>query len=160
MAQYGVSTVKRATQMIWGDSSALVTIPGVGANTDLPDVIIPASWLPTGYTLISVVAVVKWREIADTSGAANKIDGAQEIHVQRAGGTYTAAIEIADDMLSVDGNGVSAGDIIVGHTDIKAQVNSDNITANFRWVMACADGASILLRDVQTGLYVTYEVTN
>lgn len=133
------------------NSQTPITIPAVAGNQALPSVTIPADALE-GRKIKAAYCHMKYAKARDSSTADNKLSGNQYIQVKESvSGSYTNAILLVDDMIFVDvsESTVIGGDIIYGNIDVKAQVSAENLTFNFQWTSALADGASLLLDDVE-----------
>jgi len=145
----------------WSDPSASVTLTAGGESgvVALPDVVVAD--LPTGVTIIRVVAVIKIALIRDSSGSDNAIDVATgHIEVQKGGaGGYMTAINIPDNawLVDVSSSAERGGDALIGSIDIKTKVNG-NGTYNFEFDDIGVDGNSLLLVDVIVGLRVYFTV--
>ncbi len=147
---------------------ATVAIPAVAADLDFSNVVFPAGFLPAGHTIQAVYLIMKWRKHVDSSGGANAINGAgKKVRVKKSTGVWgtddVAGITMADNQLATDASLTDPGDVIIGDTDIKSEVDSvDNVTYNIRSEQTnradalVVDGASLTLYDVYTGLRVYY----
>jgi len=140
----------------WSALQALVTITNSATDQTLPSVVVPT--LPTGYSEYRVEAVLSFRKISDDSASANKLNGDQNVQLQKGAGAFTTGIALLDDMLAVAADSESAGDALVGSTDIKATVDGA-ATYGFKITSALADGANLMLHDVQCGLRITLTPT-
>lgn len=133
-----------------------VTLPAVAADQSLPSVTIPSDAIPSGATITRVLAAIAWRKQADTSAAANAVNGAQNIQVQNSvGGTWRNAITIATALLSTAASATEGGLLILGDTDIDNEVTGA-ATYSFKWALALVTAASLTLSDVQTYLLVEF----
>jgi hypothetical protein len=142
----------------WSIPQLSLVLEAAPATETLPDVIV--SDLPAGATVVKALAIIKFRSITN-AGAANKLDGAQHIGVQKGGaGGFTDGISLVDDQLTVAAAAVDApGDVIIGddNHDLAALVTG-NDTYNFQWTSGHADIADLTLNDVQVGLRIWYSV--
>lgn len=140
----------RATLDFWSDLDDVIDLPVVAADTDLPDVVV--SGLPSGISLVRVVAILKVRAIENTNaGGTNGIKGAQNIQVQKGAGAWVTAINLADNQWLVAASTRESGDVLIGDNDVKATVDGDG-TYNFQFASALVDLASLRLNDVLVGL--------
>lgn len=150
----------------WSDTEDKITIAGAAADLDFPDVVVAG--LPSGVTLIRVIAMLKVRAIKDTSGSENYIDEAgKELRIKKSTGSWgtddVAAIDFDQYQWRCAANTKEGGDAIVGNNDVKSEVDS-NATYNFRSeqtnrtdaISALAD--NLELYDVQTGIRVYFKV--
>lgn len=142
----------------WSDETASVTLTAGGETgvVALPSVTIA---IPTGVTILRVVALIKIALIRDSSGSDNAVDVATG-HVEvrsDAPGTWTTAINVPDNAWSVDVSTSAdrGGNVLVGSIDIKAEVDA-NDTYEFEFDDIGVDGNNLLLLDVITGLKVYF----
>lgn len=138
----------------WSDSIDVIDLPAVAADKNLPNVVVGG--LPTGISLVRVVAILKVRTIENTNGGgANAIQGAQAIRVKKSTGTWGAddvpAIDLPDNMWTVALSTRESGDVLIGDNDVKGEVDGD-ATYNLRFENALVDLASLRLNDVIVGL--------
>jgi len=160
--------IRKESQMVfWSDVQPSVVITGTAADLDFPSVVVP-DIIPAGATITSVIALVKFRKQVDSSGSANAIAGASKtIRVKKSTGAWgtddVVAIDVPNNTLSTDGSATEGGDIIVGDNDIKAEVDADNSTYNFRSEQTnrtdaiVVDAASLTLVDCQTALIIKWQ---
>lgn len=145
-----IKSKARQTVDFWSDADDVIDLPAVAADTALPSVVV--SGLPSGLTIDRVVAILKVRAIENTNaGGTNGINGAQNIQVRKALGTWVAAINLADNQWLVAASTREAGDVLIGDNDVKATVDGDG-TYNFQFASALVDLASLRLNDVIVGL--------
>lgn len=138
----------------WSDIQEEVAIPAGAADQTMPSVVVAG--LPSGCTIVRVVAMFKFRAIEESSAGANKLSGAQDIQVRDdTPGDWADAINFPDDAFGLAASAREGGDVIIGDNDIKSTVDGDD-TYNFQWDEAVADAASIKFNDVQTGLRVWF----
>ena len=140
----------RQTMDFWSDADDVIDLPAVAADTALPSVVV--SGVPSDAKLERVVAMLKVRAIENTNaGGTNGIKGAQNIQVRKAGGSWVAAINLADNQWLVAASTRESGDVLIGDNDVKATVDGDG-TYNFQFASAVVDLASLRLNDVLVGL--------
>lgn len=145
----------------WSDGDDVIDLPAVAADTDLPNVVV--SGLPSGVTLLRVVAILKVRAIENTSASgANAINGAQAIRVKKSTGTWgvddIAAIDLPNNLWTVAASTRESGDVLIGDNDLKSEVDGDG-TYNLRFENALVDYASLRLNDVLVGLRFYFRAT-
>ena len=140
------------TVTYFSPSQISVTVTNGAGDKALPTVTIPNI---TG-TIVSVYAGFKFRMIENTNAAANKLNGAQEIQINKAGGAWTDAINFVDDQFGVALSTREGGDCVIGYTDVSGTINVFNTTAQFQWDEAVADQSNLVFNDVQTFLIVSY----
>lgn len=140
----------------WSDIDDVIDLQEtLGAqDTDLPNV--EVSGLPSGISLVRVVAILKVRAIQNTSATgANAIDGAQAIRVKLSTHTWgvhdLAAINLPDNLWTVAASTRESGDVLVGDNDVKSEVSA-NGTYNLRFENALVDYDNLRLNDVIVGL--------
>lgn len=150
----------------WSTVADKITIedddPSV-ADVVFPDVVV--SGLPPAYMIDRIVAMLKFRAIADTSASDNKIeDASKTIRVMESGGSWgtddIVAIDLDQNQWYTVASTKEGGDVIIGDNDIKGEVDVDG-TYNFEsheadgrgdGIHALAD--SLELYDVQVGIRV------
>jgi len=138
-----------------------ITIPGGGAaDRAFNDITIVG--IPSGATLVSVLGGLQCRVMHNTNAAANSINGAQVLQVQKAAaGTYTTFFTFAAGSLDTPPGGAArplgndAGFFVLGGIDVKGEVSA-NGTYNLKWTSALASVAVLVLYDVQAFLVITY----
>jgi len=134
----------------WSASQESFTIPAIAADTALPSVTVV---LPTGVTLVRVIAMFKYRKL--TAVLASALAGAQDIQVRTdAPGAWADAINLVDDQWTLVAGDIEGGDVLIGNIDVKATVIG-NDTYNFQLDEAVADSAMVF-SGVQMGLRVWY----
>lgn len=130
------------------------TTPGTKSITNTITVALPA-----GAVIDLVRLMIKFRQVEDTSGLVNAINGATcNVQVDDSGGTgWLTGYTIPDNTLRVAGNVVtrSPGDIFIGTTDISSRVDGDD-TYSCQIVNAASDGNNLTLRDFEWGVRIYY----
>ncbi len=143
----------------WSEVQNIVTITAASSDLSLPSVVVAG--IPASATLKKVIAILKYRVAEDTSAVANKISTAgatPAVQVKEAAsGSFIDAITIVDDTIEVAASVRDGGDVVVGDIDVKAEVAA-NATYDFQIEDVLADGANLLLRDLQVGLRVVWMV--
>jgi len=160
---FGKSAFK---DVFWSDITATVVIPAVAADLDFPDVVIPTGGIPTGATIISARAILKWRKQVDSSTAANAINGASKgIRIKKSTGAWgtddVMAINVPNNSMATDASSTEGGDCWIGDNDVDSEVDgvgTYNIRSEetTRGDAIVVDGASLTLYDVQMGLIVKW----
>jgi len=136
----------------WSNSLDVIDLPAAAADKNLPDVVVAG--IPSGATVLRVVAMLKVRAIENTSATgANAIQGAQAIRVKKSTGSWpgSAAIDLADNLWTVALSTRDPGDVPIGDNHIKSLVTGDG-TYNLRFEDALVDYAVLRLNDVLVGL--------
>jgi hypothetical protein len=147
---------QRFTQEFLSLPAATVTIPAIAADLALPNVVIAG--LPSGATITRVTAELIFRAVENTNAGANALTGAQKVQVkENAAGAFIDAINFADNQFTFAAIGIVPGGVQRGILDVKAQV-AGNGTYAFKWLLALADAAAIVLEDVQVGLFVEFSI--
>jgi len=124
-------------------------VGGGGGDVQLPDVTVPP-WL-NGFVLRAEV-IVMFNETLDTSAAPNGLNGDQYVQVQKSvAGAYINAMLLRNGMFPTPASAKGSGAILVGDTDIKAQVNGPG-TYNIKILTGKAIGGNLELHTVQTGI--------
>ena len=131
---------------------SVTAVGGAGGTVSLPTVTLPN----IAGTIVSVYAGFKFRMIENTNAAANKLNGAQTIQIQRAAEGWATCINFVDDQFSVAITTREGGDCIIGNVDVVATVAAFNDTYEFQWTTAKADQNNLVFNDVQTFLIVSY----
>ncbi len=149
------------TKDFWSQSDDVIDLPAVAEDINLPAVAVLG--LPSGVSLTKVVAILKVRAIENTNaGGPNAIQGAQAIRIKKATGTWgvddIVAITLPDNLWTVPASTREAGDLLIGDTDLKAEVDGDG-AYNLRFENALVDLANLRLNDVLVGLRFFYEVS-
>ena len=140
----------------WSVPQLSVVVPAGAANQALPNVVLDI--LPAGATVVKATAMFKFRSLTN-AGAANKLNAAQHIQIQKGGaGGYANAISLIDDQFTIAAATVDApGDVVIGDHNVVAKVTAAD-TYNFQWTSANADVAGLTFNDVQMGLRIWYSV--
>ncbi len=157
---YDINSVAVESFTFWSAYEDLITITGAAQDLALPSVVVAG--IPAGATITRVIAMLKYRIVENTNAAINKISTAGPVTPavqvkETAGGAFTDAITIIDDMIQVAATSRDGGDVLVGNIDVSAEVDG-NATYDFQLDDILADGANLLLRDVQVGLRVEWTV--
>jgi hypothetical protein len=139
----------------WSEIDNLVTVTATAANQALPDIVVED--LPSNSTVKRVVMMLKYREVEDTSGAANSLvlAGTEHIQIDKSGGTYIDAIKLIAGMALTPSLARGGGDAWIGDIDIDSEVDG-NDTYETRWEGADCTGNNLLFRDLQVGLRVYF----
>jgi hypothetical protein len=128
------------------------------ANLALAGAGVVIAGIPTGATLIRVVVMFMCRAIENTHATiANKLQGAQNIQVNFAGGAFLSAIALADDLFAVAIATREMGTVVIGSVDVKATVTG-NGTCTFQIDAARADQNNLNFNDYQVGIRVYFTV--
>jgi len=139
----------------WSIPQISVVLPAGAATQTLPNVVV--ALLPNGMTVVKATAMFKFRML-DNAGAANKLNAAQFIGIQKGGaGGFANAISLVDDQFGIAAATREGGDLVVGDLNVVAKVDA-NATYNFQWTSANADVAGLTFTDLQMGLRIWYSV--
>jgi hypothetical protein len=142
----------------WGDIiEELQLTSALQANLALAGADVVIAGLPANITLVRVVVMFMCRSIENTNVAANKLQGAQNIQVNFAGGAFLNAIALADDLFAVALSTREMGTVVIGSIDVKATVTG-NGTCTFRIDVARADQDNLNFNDYQVGVRVYFTV--
>jgi len=126
---------QNVSMMTFSGTSAVVVVPGTGADLDFPNVVVAG--LPTGCNILRVDATLVVGSTFDTSAAENQIKtGTTDIiYVKKSTGAWgtddIAAIPVTALAFETEASKYGGGGIIPGNTDIKSEVDA-NGTYNFR----------------------------
>ena len=140
----------------WSEIDNLVTITSTAADQALKDVVVAD--IPAGSVVKRAIALLKYREVVDTSGAENSLvlAGTEHIQVRVSGGTYIDAIKLIAGMCLTKASSNGNGDIWFGDLDLTEEFPTPNATYNFQWEGADVTGNNLLFRDLQVGLLVFF----
>jgi hypothetical protein len=143
---------------IWSAFTTQVIITDGAADKALGDIVIAG--LPAGVTVTRALVYVKFRTIENTNAAVNSLSGAQNFQVQKAvGGSYATGIAFAGGELAlIATSGQIGGDVLMGTTDVSAQVPANGATMNAKFTSALAAEDGINLNDVQWGIEIWFTV--
>jgi len=144
----------------WSETQEEVQLAQAAGTKSLPSVTVAG--LPTGVTVVRVVAMFMARVIENTNEAVNKLDGAtvaetsQVIQVRSdEPGTWQDAIKFVDDQFGLAPTTREGGPALTGSVDISEEVDG-NDTYEFQWLLAKADQDHLQFNDVQVGLRLWY----
>jgi len=142
----------------WSDMiEELQLTSALQANLPLAGANVVIAGLPLGITLVRVVVMFMCRAIENTNAAANKLQGAQNIEVNFAGGAFVDAINWADDLFAVAATTREMGTVIIGDNDVKATVTG-NGTCTFQIDAARADQNNLNFNDFQVGVRIYFTI--
>jgi hypothetical protein len=142
----------------WGDTvEELQLTSALQANLALAGADVVIAGIPAGATINRVVVMFMCRAIENTNVAANKLQGAQNIEVNFAGGAFIDAINLADDLFAVALSTREMGTVVIGDNDVAATVTG-NGTCTFRIDAARADQNNLNFNDFQIGVRVYFTV--
>ena len=144
----------RYTYTWWSEVQEVVTFTTSAAVKSLPNVVVVG--LPADAVVKRVIGVFKFRQVEDTSAALNDLNGAGDIEMRETGGTFTDAIDLVDQQFQVPASERGPGDVLIGNIDLTCELNS-NTTYNFQFSSLASTGSNLILRDVQTGVLVTWQ---
>ena len=144
----------------WSGYEDLITITGTSSDITLPSVTVLG--IPSGATFLRVLVMLKYRTLEDTSAVDNKLSTAGPVTPavqvkETVSGSFTDAITLIDDMFQIAASTREGGDVLIGNTDVKSEVDA-NDTYALQLDDVLADGANLLLRDVQVGLRIEWTV--
>lgn len=140
------------TRTWFSPSQISVTLTAAAGDKALPSVVLPN----IAGTIVSVYVGFKFRMVENTNAGANKLNGAQDIQVQKAAGAFADCINFVDDQFGVAASTREGGDCIIGNINIVGTVDVFNATYNFQWDEAVADLANLVFNDVQIFLIISY----
>jgi hypothetical protein len=142
----------------WADNKASVVLTTVG-TADYALNSLTVAGIPSGATLVRVVAVLKIAAIRDTSTLDNAVNGATALKVDAdvAYGSLVTAIDIEDNSWAIlIANGADrGGDILFGDNDVKTEI-SGNGTYYARLENIACDGNNLTLLDVTWGVRIYF----
>lgn len=136
----------KVTEKFFSDSVRITVTGTAGTKTIKSGFSI--SLIPTGVTIEYVHIYVFSQVIENTNAAANKVNGAQYIQIQKAvGGTWTNCVSILDDALRVPASTRDMGRLLGAPVDCKSEVTA-NGSYDLQWTNARADLDSMYFDDV------------
>ena len=150
---------RKVTHMdFWADNLAQVALTTVlTADYNLSSLVVAG--IPTGATIVRVVALLKIASIRDTSGSDNAINGATALKVDADSGygSLVTAIDIADNSWAVDVSQAveRGGDVLIGDNDVKTEITGNGTFYAQLQNIGC-DGNNLNLEDVAWGVRVYF----
>jgi len=161
---YGLEALKAAIERkvthmdFWADNTAQVALTTVlTADYNLNSLVIAG--IPTGATIVRVVALLKIASIRDTSGSDNAVNGATALKVDADSeyGSLVTAIDIVDNSWAVDVSQTveRGGDVLIGDNDVKAEITGNGTFYAQLQNIGC-DGNNLNLEDVAWGVRVYF----
>ena len=144
----------------WSDNDDDITLTTTAtADFNLPNIVVAD--LPTGCTVIRVIAMLKVAMFRDTSTADNAVNGATTLGVDADSGygSLVTAINIPDNSWAVDVSTSPdrAGDVMIGDNDVASEVTG-NATFYGQLTNIACDGNNLLMKDVAWGLRVYFSL--
>ncbi|GAJ03233.1 unnamed protein product [marine sediment metagenome] len=136
----------------WSVPQISVVVPAGALTQTLPDVVVAA--MPG--TVVKATAMFMFRML-DNVGAANKLNGAQFIQIQKGEGAFVNAISLVADQFGIAEATREGGTLVVGDLNVDATVDAD-ATYGFQWKDALADVAGLTFTDLQMGIRIWYSI--
>jgi len=128
-------------------SSVRLTITGTAGNVTIKSNF-SISLIPSNVIIDYVHIYVFSQVTENTNASANKVNGAQNIQIQKTvGGTWTNCVNILDDALRVPASTRDMGRLLGVPVDCKSEVTG-NGSYNLQWTSAQMDLDSLYLDDV------------
>ena len=136
--------------------TVLTTINTTAADKALGDIVVAD--IPVGAQLKRATLILVGRAIENTNAAINRllIAGTEHIQLKKSGGSYTDAIVLVDNMLSVAASTRDGSFALFGTIDLTTVEVTGNATYNVQWENADADQASLLIHDIYTVLRIYF----
>lgn len=142
---------------LWSTYAAQVQLTTVGGDKALPSITIAN--LPIGAIIKQALMFFKCRTVENTNAAVNSVSGAQNIQCQKAvGGAYITGIALSGGEFSVPASTRENGDVMMGTTDVSAQVPANGAVMSFKWTSAVSAQNNLNFNDVQIGIRIYYTV--
>jgi len=142
---------------LWSTYTTQVAVTSGAGDKALQSITIAN--LPTGAVVQKALMFFKCRNIENTNAAVNSVSGAQNIQAQKAvAGGYITGIALAGGEFSVPASTRESGDVMMGTTDISAQVPANGAVMNFKWTNALAAQNNLNFNDVQVGIRIWFSV--
>ena len=141
--------------VFWSEIDDLITIDATAGDETLPPVTVAE--IPSGAVILRVNVILSIGSFEDTSGSENKVvlAGTEHVQIDKTGGTYIDGIKMLAGMWLTGANAVRGGLVMIGNIDVASEVDA-NDTYELKIEGADVTAASLLLRDVQTGLIVYF----
>ena len=141
--------------VFWSEIDDLITIDATAGDETLPPVTVAE--IPSGAIILRVNVILSIGSFEDTSASENKVvlAGTEHIQIDKTGGTYIDAIKMIAGMWLTGASAVRGGLVMIGDIDVASEVDA-NDTYELKIEGADVTAASLLLRDVQTGLIVYF----
>ena len=169
-SQSSIASGPRYWRDRWCAKDAIVAsleFTNVAANKDFPNVVVPASFLPSGATVVEVNMILKWRKMMEDSAADNYINAASKaIRAKVSTGAWgtddIVAMTMKNGSWYVTGSATEGGDVLISTVDIKSVVTGAAATYNVRSeqtnrtdaIVVLGDGMT--LYDIETGFRMFY----
>ncbi len=142
---------------LWSTYTAQISLTTGAGDKTLQNITITN--IPAGATVVRAIMMFKCRSIANTNALVNSLSGAQNIQCQKAvGGAYITGIALAGGEFSVASSSTEGGDVLMGTSDVSAQVPANAAVMNFKWTNALAAQNNLNFNDIQIGLRIWYSV--
>lgn len=113
--------------------------------------------IPAGATVTFAQVLFIYGAIENIGANPNKLNGAQNIQINKGGGAWTDAIAFPDDYFGIAGSTREGGNIIYGTINLSATVTG-NDTYNFQWDEGVVDLDSLNFNNCQVLLMVEYSI--
>ena len=131
-----------------------ILITTVAADKNLGSIAVGA--IPTGTVVSSVRGWLNIGAIENTNVAANKLSGAQDIQIKKAGGAWHTVLSLPADFLSLAGSKRESGRVLQFNIDASTPVDS-NDTYTLQLTNGLSAANNLVLNDLQWGLEIEYK---
>ncbi len=145
-----------STMDFWSVMDDCVTINACVSDVALPNVV--TADIPCGATVTRAYAMMKYAKAVNSSSCANKMLNAATpaLQIRVACGAFIDAYLIPCGAICLPACAREGGDVWIGNIDVTEEFGTPNATYNFQLDCVDACKASILLKDVQTGIRVYF----
>lgn len=136
--------------------TVLTTVTSTGADKALGDIVVAD--IPAGAQLKRATLILVGRAIENTNASLNRmnIDGTQHVQLKKSGGSFTDAIVLVDQMMSVAASSRDGSFVLFGTIDLTAVEVTGDATYNVQWEDAESDQNNLLVHDIQTVLRIYF----
>ena len=142
---------------IYGPAMASITITNIATNISLPSVTLLT--LPSNAEIVRAMAIFLFAELENTAGGVNSLSGDQYIQVQKEiGGSWMNCVTLKAGLFSLGSGATRGGGVIMGDIDCASEVDTPGVQYDMRIASALAVDASLIIKEVQTGLRVYYRL--
>jgi hypothetical protein len=132
-----------------------ISVVNVAADIALGSIVV--NTIPAGATPTFVQLIFVCRVIENTNVAANKLNGAQDIQIQKGAGAWADAINFVDNAFGIAASTREGGLAVYGTINLAATVTG-NDTYNIQWDEASSDVDALNFNDCQLLLYIEYSI--
>lgn len=171
LTDLGGVCIKKTQPSLISARKASIAFTDVAGDKDFSNVVFPADFIPTTATILRAYLWIYFRDMKDSSGATNAINGASKaIRVKVSTGAWGTndiiGMIMPDNGWNCDANARGTGGFMLGATDIKSIISTPALmngkTINVRSEETnrsdaiVVDGDALTLYDIDSYIYVEY----